>query len=580
MNICKRMVFGFFLVVWIWSMLNGNGYGQVQSTAEVKEVSQPTGNNNNQTIETLDMIYQAISQAKKLLAEKGKELKSAQNEEQKISLIAEIKEIKDKIERLEKDFEKIASGVDLDQFYATPKGEFDWQKEVQELMNPIIHELKSMTEKPRQIEKLRTEITFYENRIPVLSKAIENVDQLISIIDNAALKKYLEEVKSQLAEKKQHHENQLRIFKYQLEEKIKDKKSVLESMQKLFQSFFKTRGRNFLIALIGFITTFLFLRLLGKQIFKRVILKKIETTSVSYRAMELGYQIVTVIGAFCTSIIILYASGDWVLLSLLIIFLLGIGWTARQGIPRFSENIKIMLNLGNVRENERIVYNGLSWKVVSLNMFTTLENPVFQIGKIRVPIHEIKNLVSRPYNDSEPWFPCNINDWVILSDNSYGQVVVLTPETVQIVLPGGSRKSYQTQDFLSQNPINLSTNFRINVTFGIDYAHQAICTTDVPEKLQNRLVERLHFHGYKDYINKIKVDFKAAGASSLDYAVIVDFFGSAAPFYNDLNRLIQKICVDACNEYGWIIPFTQVTIHEAASSHPKPDTEKLFQKSN
>jgi hypothetical protein len=66
----------------------------------------------------------------------------------------------------------------------------------------------------------------------------------------------------------------------------------------------------------------------------------------------------------------------------------------------------------------------------------------------------------------------------------------------------------------------------------------------------------------KEILN-VRAEFESAAASSLDIVVLADFSGKAAPFYNRLTRAIQRICVEACNKYGWGIAFTQVTVHTA-----------------
>jgi hypothetical protein len=32
--------------------------------------------------------------------------------------------------------------------------------------------------------------------------------------------------------------------------------------------------------------------------------------------------------------------------------------------------------------------------------------------------------------------------------------------------------------------------------------------------------------------------------------------------------MVQQACVDTCNNQGWVIPFTQVTVHSADNSKP------------
>ena len=184
-------------------------------------------------------------------------------------------------------------------------------------------------------------------------------------------------------------------------------------------------------------------------------------------------------------------------------------------------------------------------------------------GEIRLPLRRLVDLHSRPWSDQEPWFPCKQGDWVLLADGTHGKIVVQTAEIIELVLLGGSRKTYRTTDFLNQNPVNLCLSFRVQVTFGIDYQHQALSTSDVPETFQKTLLEGLSHEGYGKDILNLGVEFKEAGPSSLDLEVLADFSGRVAKDYNFLKRTIQRICVDACNKNGWIIPFTQLTIHTA-----------------
>ena len=68
------------------------------------------------------------------------------------------------------------------------------------------------------------------------------------------------------------------------------------------------------------------------------------------------------------------------------------------------------------------------------------------------------------------------------------------------------------------------------------------------------------------------VEFKQAGASSLDYQIYMILKGSAAKAYFKVQRLIQQACVETCNREGWVIPFTQVTVH-SANVVEEPDRE-------
>jgi hypothetical protein len=84
--------------------------------------------------------------------------------------------------------------------------------------------------------------------------------------------------------------------------------------------------------------------------------------------------------------------------------------------------------------------------------------------------------------------------------------------------------------------------------------------------LASRLYEELSREGYEKEIVHLQVEFAAAAASSLDLHVMADFSGAAAPHYDVLRRAMQRLCVEACNDYGWIIPFPQLTLHMAAAA--------------
>ncbi|MEO6594730.1 MAG: hypothetical protein ABIP94_08245 [Planctomycetota bacterium] len=64
----------------------------------------------------------------------------------------------------------------------------------------------------------------------------------------------------------------------------------------------------------------------------------------------------------------------------------------------------------------------------------------------------------------------------------------------------------------------------------------------------------------------MRVEFAAADSSSLDFAVIAEFAGSAGPRYLELERLLQRLLVDACTQNAWTIPFPQLTVHKPADN--------------
>jgi hypothetical protein len=639
------------------------------------------------TVSALVTIVHSIKDLRSQLDAKKERLSAATGREQAAKIEAEVKVLSAKLASFEKDFEKIATGVDLEAFGKKAIEVFDWKKEIQNILGPVFQQLRGMTERPRQIEKLRMELAHYENRLEPVQKAVDSIkklrrhtegdqfkkqlettlqDEQIEVLRNkfiqtlkkqeekkikaaskesykkelaqalkpkmskadqanltAQLKKKTEEklvadlgqivatdrlnpqdmagfnkhlakelarqswqqtlakrtkqelgtLKEALAALGTHWENEQQqlssqkvVTKYQLEEKLKQKTSFLGTIQNVLRVFFKSRGKNLLFALLAFFAVLLLFRLSPRFLYRFGILRHRKERSFYSRLWTILYTALTFGGATSAFLLVLYIFGDWVLLTISAIFFLGLAWTAQKGLPHFWEQIKLLLNLSTVREKERVEYKGIAWRVVSLNIYSHLENPDLSNGQIRLPVKDLVDLRSRPYRRSEPWFPTRVDDWVILSDGSFGKVLSQSPELVQIVLRGGARRTYVTQNYLDLSPTNLSTDFRIKVAFGIDYGHQSVSTEEIPAKMQEMLVEQLTEKGYADDIANIAVEFKEAMDSSLALEILADFKGQAASNHNRLQRLMNRIAVDACNKFRWVIPFPQLTVHSGASS--------------
>lgn len=496
---------------------------------------------------------------------KQQEFRLAQTDDEKAVVKEEMAQIREKLDSLKRSLEEVAAGVDLDAYYGAPEKEFDWRRELLQLIQPLVRELNDLTARPRQIEALRTEIKRYETQLQTIAKVQDGLKVRLekASAEDKMLRAYLEGLAETWANRENQVKDQLTLLRYQLKDLTDQQESILDSTQNALKSFFRSRGRNFVLAILAAVFVFMGMRY-GHRLMHRYspIHRKPERT-FAIRLIDVLYHVFTGIAAGGALLIVLYISGDWLLLSFFIIFLLGLAWTAKEGIPRYWRQIQLMLNLGTVRENERIVYNGIPWRVVTLSFFAKLENPALKPATLSVPLKDIMNLNSRPYDDGEPWFPCRMNEWVILADGTRGEVISQTPEMVQLKLRGDSVKTYLTPDFLGQSPHNISVDFRLKVVFGLDYAHQSVITGEIPRKLTASLRSGMEKQAFGADVRQLKVEVECAGASSLDLVVIADFAGKQAPLYNAIKRFIQKIAIDTCTAEGWGIPFPQLTVHKA-----------------
>lgn len=518
----------------------------------------------SEKIASLRAILESIDQINGEIRRKQDTLKKSVLEGERSEVRAAIDHLRARIKTLEDNFAEIASGVDMKRIVAQPAREFDWSKELKKILEPIVDELSRITDRPREIDRIRRGIVAMTDRLTAVKNARSNIASLAETVTDQRFQDALNNLEQKWSIQQQQIETHLAVANEQLKQKVAGRRTFSETLQELFRLFFKSRGRNLLFSLVAFFGVWF---LLGKLhgIVKRMSPLHRKERTFSARAFDLAYQVMTLLIAVSVLLVVLYTAGDWVLLTLAAIIIFGIVWAFKAALPRFWEQVKLLLNLGAVREGERLVYNGLPWQVKSIGFYTRLVNEELLGGDVRLPLRELLTLHSRPWKDQEPWFPTKEGDWVLLSDGTHGKVVIQTPEMVELVLLGGSRKVYRAIDFLGQNPLNLSANFRLRVTFGIDYQHQPIITEEIPAQLENMLKEKLAEMGYGPYIIKMKVEFQQAGPSSLNVEVFADFSGKAGDKYYVLQRAIQKICVDACTKYGWVIPFTQIMLHMAAA---------------
>jgi len=531
-----------------------------------------------QTLETLRAILAAQEQLTEQLKTARERLSTPEGEGQREEINRKINELSAKIAQAGQNFTEIVTGIDLADLEVKPKTELDWTAELKDILGPIIQELRSLTARPRELDRLRREAEEYRTRQAAIQRGLDNIKALQeeAAARAAGRREMGRSVADELArlEKEwqgylQQTANDLTVVEHQLKEKETQKKPFFQSVQNVFAIFFRSRGRNLLAALLAALAVLAAFRYSHRLIYRYSPWHLKKSRPFYIRLGDVVYYVVTFLGASAAFLIVLYLYGDWVLLGLAFIFLFGLAWAARHGLVHFWHQTQLLLNLGPVREEERVVVGGLPWKVQTINLYTHLLNPALTGGLIRLPIKDLIGLRSRPSAPKEPWFPCREGDWVILADGTRGKVVLQSPETVELVLLGGSHRFYPTPDFLGQSPHNISMGFRLNVVFGLDYQHQAISTTEIPAKLDQALRQGLQARGYEDGLVNLKVEFKEAGPSSLDVEILADFRGGLAEQYEILGRLLQRLAVEACNQNHWVIPFTQVTIHQAAPPQGK-----------
>lgn len=512
------------------------------------------------TLSTLQSFVALQSKLKKEIGALTRETRKTKSDNTKRELKARISRLEAELASAEHDFEYVAAGNDASQLWDKNDSKFNFQQELLSLLKPAMKEMKHMTSNVRRKSELRDKISYYRERIPVAEEAIANIKHLIAANKNRALNARLNNTLNRLQNQLAVRKNQLQAAELQMNKLRRTEVSFAEASKDHLKEFFQKRGLYLTFAALTMLAVFVLSRFAHFTLSKAIKGYHEQQRSFRIRLLDLTLRMLTVVLIAISPIFVFYYVEDWMLLSLTILFLFGISWTLSKTLPRYWQQIQLFLNIGSVREGERVFLDGLPWAVKQINLFTKLENPTTGL-KQRVPIADLVELKSRPIKKEEPWFPCRKGDWVILNDGVRGKVTGISQELIELIERGGAHKTYLTADFLQQAPRNLSTNFRIKETIGISYDLQKESTSSILVTLRQHVEKCLYNEGYGDVLLNLRVEFQEANTSSLDLVVIVDFKGEVGDLYNRLRRAIQRWCVDACSTYNWEIPFTQLSLH-------------------
>ncbi len=547
-----------FLVLLLQGMLAVSLFGQDPSPAS----SPPLEGNFSERMEAVDALVESIRDARNKVEEQRKALSGTLSEFQRDQIEASLRELNQRITDERFDLLDVATDEDLSGLKETTAEPFSLQGSLEELVRPLIQEIKRSTQDSREAQELSDRFDILKDKQDVISSAMATLDALIARAKKTEVVRELKLLRTDWAARLKDIENQRSVVEFRLNEILAGEQSFLGRTRNMAASFFRVRGKNLLLAVLASLVVFVGLRILDSVIKKRSPLHA-GPRSFGTRLFDVLYAVLTVLATLGAAMLVFFFAGDWVLLGLVILVLVGVALTAKDTIPGFVDEARLLLNLGTVREGERIVYNGIPWKVEDLTFFTILRNPALRGGMVRMPVAQLGGYLSRPVSGEEPYFPSREGDWVLLDDGIYGNVMVQSPEMVQLKLLGGAEKTYQTAAFLGLNPKNHSHGFRVTTTIGIDYANQPESTTTITDQMRNFFKESLAKVVDPAEIVSLKVEFELANASSLDYTVLLDLKGSMAPKYFPLQRALQRIGVDACNAFGWTIPFQQITLHKA-----------------
>lgn len=487
-------------------------------------------------------------------------------------LKARIDEERATISRLRSSFEQIAiGGIDLASLDQKQTAEYKWQDELIDIVKPVLGSLKDITEKPRKIEALRTEIERTRQNLGLVSKALGEINQLDASAFSPAVNERIQTLKSRWIERQEEANSRLQVLITQLETLNRTDAWAWSNITKPVQQFALGRGLTLVAAVLG---CWLIWGLSQRTIELVAARQPMSTNRKKRRSWERATRylgtILAVLLMLISVLALFYWRNDILLLALALVAVGALLIGARHTIPRYLREIRLLLDVGPVREGERIIYGGIPMEVKSIGAYAILRNPMLT-GIVRLPLDDLNDMVSRPAG-KEPWFPTERNDYVWLNGDTFAQVISQSIEIVELKVTG-SPVNMPTARFLDSAPKNITQQgFTVAVTFGVDYKHQAICLDEIPGAMDEALAAAMRSEPYAEHVTNTSVSFKEAAASSLDYLVLVSASGSAAGNYFAIGRAVSRSLVALCNERQWEIPFNQLTVHQQLIAPENPTT--------
>lgn len=516
--------------------------------------------------EALNELRSAIAAKEVAIESTRARLEDAADDTAAASARLELEHLHRETEELNRHFRRLITQADESLFREEGKEEFDPKDKILGLLQPVFDELEKLTANSREISRLQATRKAQDIRMAEAARALARIDTVLAEDLDEELRQRITALTKVWTDRLTDAQAQISSVDYELRDRQASQKPFLDSASSFFRRFLRTRGFNLFVGLLTFVCVFVGLNycrsLLGS------LFPGHGQWGLGSRVADLLFRGAAMLASIGALLFVFNLAGDWFLLGIALVFLLGLGWVAVKAAPALSQQVTLVLNMGAVREGEYLNFDGTPWFVESLGFTATLVNERLDGGRRQLPVRMLIGLCSRPMGSCEELFPCKKDDWVQLSDGTTGRVDYQTPATVQLVLLGGAQKTYSTPAFLEKNPQNLSTNFRIEFPFGIDYRHQRDCTSSIP-KLMTEALNKGLAEQFPGVILAASAEFQEAAASSLDYEIQIDVSGSAAALHERIRYRAASILVDACNQHGWEIPFQQLTVHRA---QPGEDT--------
>ena len=484
------------------------------------------------------------------------------NEQDKTDLRRQADDLTRDIQQLRTTLENIAiGGVDTSLFVdKLPEKNGNWRQDITLIAQPVIDSLKELTEKPRKLKELNDAIVLHQKELESANEALANLNPELGKEPTGNLKRSLERLHKIWTNRRDDARSSIEIARFQIAD-LEGDKPMAQTVLAAMLSFITGRGLTLVMAAGAAMAIWFGVRFMLRGYRSTISTNDSPEQRTRYRLAAYSVHALTFLLTLIAVFVVFYERGDVLLLGVLILLIVGLALSIRQLLPQYLTEARLLLNIGAMREAERVFYRGLPWRVESINMYTVLRNPELH-GVLRIPLAELHTTTSRPAG-SDSWFPTAKGDCVLLVDGSLMEVINQNPDTVELKTRGGQQVSVPTVEFYNKEMVNLSRgdSFGVRGSFGVDYRYQDICLTRVPKILRDAIRDILEASDLVDFIKDVRVELKEAGTSSIGYLLHVTMDSKAAKSYLRVHRMMQSACIAASAEQRWDIPYPAISLN-------------------
>jgi hypothetical protein len=253
----------------------------------------------------------------------------------------------------------LATGIENDRYISKAEASVSWQENLEDIIAPISSGMRELTSGPREMEAMRNELRVWQERLKLSAAALSRLDDLIKVAKSELIKKELAATRKLWASRNAEAASQVQVFSQQIEEREQNSPSTWEAVSGAIANFWRSKGLNLVIAILTAAAAFVLFRKIYAQVKRVSPVHRKKGNGLAARGTDLLAGALAGILALTAAVVVFYLRGDWLLLALSIIFVIGVLWASKRAIPPYLEQIKMILNIGSVRQGERLVYEGI-----------------------------------------------------------------------------------------------------------------------------------------------------------------------------------------------------------------------------